>query len=265
MLIFAENSLKMKKYTAFINATPILIVALLVMSFISCKNDNQAFPTDQKTIGTSTRIEGDSTLYGLACDGCTDTVMVFLPGKGGDPVVYDILDATKEGRIIGRPQVGDWVAIIVNGEDTTKADMVIDLDQLKGTWVTKVMPTVRERIDIVTDVPDLQAEFDSLVAEQMKPIEMGFSLKRHYTAQAVGRRRAIAEDSPVVYPSIRNYTEWHVINGQLILTADTTAGAREATGNKAKLENDTADFIFMTRDSLRLRFRDGERGYYRKP
>ena len=30
--------------------------------------------------------KGDSTLYGLACDGCTDSVVVFLPYEGGDPV-----------------------------------------------------------------------------------------------------------------------------------------------------------------------------------
>ena len=28
--------------------------------------------------------------------------------------------------------------------------------------------------------------------------------------------------------------------------------------------HDTVDFILMTKDSLRLKFKDGERGYYRK-
>ena len=41
-------------------------------------------------VGTSTKIEGDSTRYGLACEGCTDSVLVFLPGTGGDPVTYNI-------------------------------------------------------------------------------------------------------------------------------------------------------------------------------
>ncbi len=30
-------------------------------------------------------LPGDSALYGLACDGCTDSVLVFLPYSGGDP------------------------------------------------------------------------------------------------------------------------------------------------------------------------------------
>ena len=244
----------MKKITLF-------ILGVVAFVALSCQNDNQEKGV-KGTVGTSTAIEGDSTLYGLACDGCTDSVLVFLPGKGGDPVTYDILQATTSGRVIGRPQVGDWVAVIVNGSDTLVADMVIDLDQLKGTWVQMVTPTLRERVQMPDD-PLLAEEVDSMVKSMMKPMEMGFALKRHYMAQAVGRRRVAArnDDSPVVFPVPRNYTSWHVINGQLVLTvkeepADSTA--------QAKVENDTADFVLMLKDSLVLRFPDGERSYYRK-
>ena len=93
---------------------------------------------------------------------------------------------------------------------------------------------------------------------------MGFSLKRHYQAQTVGRRRRSAqpdEDSPVIYPEIKNYIQWHVINGQLVLTSQNRSQNDTVKGETV---NDTADFIFMTRDSLRLRFKEGEKGFYRK-
>lgn len=246
--------MEMKKITLF-------ICLACVFFGVSCQNNNQA-KSEQPTVGTSTTIEGDSTLYGLACDGCTDSVLVFLPGKGGDPVTYDILEATTSGRVIGRPQVGDWVAVIVNGADTLKADMVIDLDQLKGTWVQMVAPTLRERVQQPDD-PNVAVEVDSMIKSMMKPVEMGFALKRHYTAQAVGRRQAAArnDDSPVILPMPRNYTAWHVVNGQLVLTVKENADDTTAV---AKVENDTADFVVMMKDSLVLRFRDGERSYYRK-
>ena len=37
-------------------------------------------------------IPGDSALYGLACDGCTDSILVFLPYSGGDPDTFDIIN-----------------------------------------------------------------------------------------------------------------------------------------------------------------------------
>ena len=250
----------MKKYT-------LLTLASAAIISMACGNNGGPGPEEEKSVGTSTHIEGDSTVYGLACYGCTDTVLVFLPGRGGDPVVYNILEATKDGRVIGHPTVGDWVAVIVNGTDTTKADMVIDLDQLKGTWVSLVSPILRERIEHDYETAEGQAHEDSLLKELMQPVEMGFSLKQHYTAQAVGRRLAArtSDDSPVILPTPRNYTEWHVINGQLVLTATDPQEQNGVKNAAKKMDNDTADFILMTHDSLRLRFRDGERGYYRKP
>ena len=241
-----------------------IVIISIIIGLIAACHSQQPVDEEQVNVGTSTSIEGDSTLYGLACDGCTDTVLVFLPGKGGDPITYNILDATKKGRIIGHPTVGDWVAVILNKEDTMVADMVIDLDQLKGTWVELAYPTVKERIKEVAIDEEMQKHMDSLVQAMMKPVEMGFSLKRHYQAQTVGRRRRSAqpdEDSPVIYPEIKNYIQWHVINGQLVLTSQNRSQNDTVKGETV---NDTADFIFMTRDSLRLRFKEGEKGFYRK-
>ena len=120
----------------------LLLIAAILVLFSGCGTKEEQKP--EKTIGLSTNIEGDSTLYGLACDGCTDSVLVFLSGKGGDPVTYDIIDARKRQHIIGHPNVGDWVCLIVNGKDKKKADLVIDLDQLKGEWVNLENPVRRE-------------------------------------------------------------------------------------------------------------------------
>lgn len=246
----------MKKFTLFI----LFIAAILCTS---CNNHSQPTEEKQSTVGTSTSIEGDSTLYGLACHGCTDSVLIFLPGKGGDPVAYNILQANTQGRVIGRPQVGDWVAVIVNGEDSLKADMVIDLDQLKGTWVQLVRPTLRERLVIEGGNVPHEPDDSTLIQKLMRPVEMGFSLKRHYSAQAIGRRYGLSstENSPVIYPVPRNYTGWHVINGQLVLTVEEQSADTTAV---PKTENDTASFVMMLKDSLVLKFGDEVKHYYRR-
>ena len=246
----------MKKFTLFI----LFIAAILCTS---CNNHSQPTEEKQSTVGTSTSIEGDSTLYGLACHGCTDSVLIFLPGKGGDPVAYNILQANTQGRVIGRPQVGDWVAVIVNGEDSLKADMVIDLAQLKGTWVQVVRPTLRERLVIEGGNVPHEPDDSTLIQKLMRSVEMGFSLKRHYSAQAIGRRYGLSstENSPVIYPVPRNYTGWHVINGQLVLTVEEQSADTTAV---PKTENDTASFVMMLKDSLVLKFGDEVKHYYRR-
>ena len=176
----------MKKFTLFI----LFIAAILCTS---CNNHSQPTEEKQSTVGTSTSIEGDSTLYGLACHGCTDSVLIFLPGKGGDPVAYNILQANTQGRVIGRPQVGDWVAVIVNGEDSLKADMVIDLDQLKGTWVQLVRPTLRERLVIEGGNVPHEPDDSTLIQKLMRPVEMGFSLKPQLHRMACHQRTACAD------------------------------------------------------------------------
>ena len=245
-----------------------LLAALVLVALTSCKAREEKKP--EKTIGLSTAIEGDSTLYGLACDGCTDSVLVFLPGKGGDPVTYDIIDARKRQRVIGHPSVGDWVCLIVNGKDQKKADLVIDLDQLKGNWVNLEKPRRHKTIATETantlDAED-RAELDSMLDAQMKPVEIGFALKRSYTAQPIGQQyaRQQSDDSPVVYPQPRQYTEWHIYNGHLVLTGrERTLNAQDQKAAKI-LISDTVDLLLMRKDTLRLRYRDGaEKGFYRK-
>ena len=69
-------------------------------------------PADSMAYSIVKKAKGDSTLYGLACDGCTDSVVVFLPYEGGDPVTYEIIDALRMGKVFGRPKIGDRLALI---------------------------------------------------------------------------------------------------------------------------------------------------------
>ena len=244
----------MKKNTLF-------IILVAIMCLAACKKEKQ----EASNIGLNTYIEGDSTLYGLACDGCTDSVLVFLSGKGGDPVSYDIISAMKQRKVIGRPHVGDWVAVLVDPADTTKASMVINLDELKATWIQEVTPKMKERNGNIALSDDEKEEIDSVLKDMLKPVNIGFSLKRHYTAAAVGMptRAQMADDSPVIMPRPKFYTNWHVFNGRLVLTEKQFGDIKD---NKRIIVEryDTAAFVMMTRDSLVLQFKDGIQSYSRQ-
>lgn len=246
--------------------TLLIIFAVGILVGTSCSNKTEE---PKKTVGTSTKIKGDSTLYGLACDGCTDSVLVFLSGQGGDPVNYNIIDASKNRKVIGRPQVGDWVCLIVNGTDKKKADLVINLDRLKGTWVNLEKPWLRKRLD-APSLGNMDAEtkhrIDSMIKIQLKPVEIGFALRRHYEARPVGLEysRNKNQDNPVVYPTPKFYTEWHIFNGKLVLTEGALRMGNQRKV-KTKYKSDTVEIVMMLRDSLRIRYKDGkEKGFYRK-
>jgi hypothetical protein len=67
--------------------------------------------------------------------------------------------------------------------------------------------------------------------------------------------------SPVVYPPIKRYTDWHLYNGRIVLKADTISGFSKE-GDKPSI--DTADIEMLTMDTLILRFNDHTQHYYRK-
>lgn len=255
----------MKAYT-------IVIAALTMATVAACSHKGDDGAVQEMSVGTTTSIEGDSTLYGLACEGCTDSVVVMLPGDGSDPVTYDIVDAMKEGRVAGRLETGSWICLMLDPADSTKARSVINLDQLKGTWVQMVCPTLKTRLVEVEEDEETKAKRDSVMNEILQPVEVGFAIKRHYTAAPVGMHRD-TENSPVVYPSPRMYTEWHIFNGRIVLiggqqtaVADTLTMSIDTVAVETPVVvSDTAEVLLLTRDSLRLRFQDGTtNGYYRK-
>ena len=134
--------------------------------------------------------------------------------------------------------------------------MGIDLDKLKATWTYQVMPHLRD----VTHLSKRQQQRilanmpDSIVETYMIPREYGFTLKRMGEARSVGMvatNSSVEDDSPVEYPKVPLYTEWHAYNGKLIFNKTTTY--------------DTLSFVYMKDDSLALRDSRGNiQSYHRK-
>ena len=247
-----------------------IICCIVCISFLSCskksdKPENSMMPMQDVEV----TITGDSMLYGLTCDGSSDSLIVIWP-FGGDPVTYDCVDAHDAHRIIGKPTIGDWIGIMLDPEDTTSVTMVIDLDQLKGTWTYPVMPVMKDlqkmsaRLQkrMMADMPD------SIKNTYFVPREYGFTLKRAHQAQSVGyvhSNNTLESDSPVEYPPVKRYRQWHMLNGRLILVS---VESKETTGPETEAPLvavlDTLDFIYMDNDSLILT-QNGQRiGLHRK-
>ena len=219
-----------------------------------------------EVIVKSAILPGDSAHYGLACDGSTDSILVFLPFSCDRLDTFDIIRARQQQHIYGRPHIGDELAVIVNPDDREEALMVINLEDLKGTWCYQVMPrligtdqmTSRMRRRMVEHIPD------SMRQMLLTPREYTLQLKRNNTAMHYGgmhRHTTSDELTPIEYPKVRFYTEWHLYNGRLILKADTISGFSK---DGAMPVSDTVDIAFLTKDSLVLRFADHTQSYYRK-
>lgn len=245
----------------------VILLAIGAVLTIACSSKKQhAMHSETEAISLFQNLEGDSALYGLACDGCTDSVLVFLPYSGGDPDTFDIIDAFQQRRIYGRLHIGDEVAVILNPEDSAEAVKVFNMEELKGTWCYMVSPTMRHidnmprrmRRRMMERVPD------SIKRLMMAPREYSLRLKRDNTVMARGgqfRQTTTDDMSPVEYPPIKRYTDWHLYNGRIVLKADTISGFSKE-GDKPSI--DTADIEMLTMDTLILRFNDHTQHYYRK-
>ncbi|MBO4826486.1 MAG: hypothetical protein J5506_04530 [Prevotella sp.] len=225
-------------------------------------------PEDTETSEPAIVLEGDSTIYGMACEGTSDSLLVFLPDSGGNPVSYDILQARIERRIVGRITTGDNLALLLNDDSAGTVRSIIDIDQLKGSWAYMVMPQLKERFKNMPARKDgpSQAVLDSMLNRLMVPREYGMKLLRDNTVERIGSntRRQRNENSPVEYPRQPRYTEWHIWNGKLIFTAGNINMPEINERYKHEVSHDTADIVFLRKDSLQLRFADGIRSYYRK-
>ena len=243
-------------------AMAVVVAALLTTA---CSSKTESRPTEETDlISMEPAMPGDSTVYGLACDGCNDTILVFLPRQGGDPDTFNILNASKNHQVFGRPMIGDLVGVLTNRENQKVADKVINIEQLKGKWCYMVEPKLRE----IAGMPlsrlqgEQREEMDSMLREMLQPREFGVEIKSDYTARPIGMIRSMTsdEESPVVYPPLKRYREWRIFNGRLILSE----GARDSLGNITVTNTDTAQLVLLHRDTLVLRFNEGEQGYYRK-
>ncbi len=160
---------------------PLLSLSLLLLT--ACYN--QASTGDHGAIDIETSLKGDSTRYGLACDGCSDSVIVFLPDEGGDPIKFDIVTAKRNNMVYGDIQIGDKLAILPNPIDPYEAAMVIDLEQMKGTWTFQVLPKLKPN-PTKTEDEILAGMSDSLKKALFIPREYGFTLKSYNQQEMLG-------------------------------------------------------------------------------
>lgn len=240
----------------------VIILAATAMLLGACHSGTQT-EKNSTVYNETVTLEGDSTVYGLACDGCTDSILVYLPFSGGDPDTIDILNARVQRKVFGRPEVGDEVAFVLNASNKKVADLVINIDRLKGSWCYQVMPKLRRRLGASADsVAQLPPDFpDSLKKKWFQPREYGLELQRDNMARPIGAQtRGREQQGPVEYPEMKRYREWHIYNGHLLLMET----RRDTTGARKTISTDTADIVVMRHDSLLLRFADHEQGYYRK-
>ena len=213
----------------------------------ACGKKSQPQPHEQ-SISTFRNLPGDSAVYGLACDGSTDSILILLPLSGTDPDTFDIINAFQEHRLMGRPHIGDHLAVIVGNDSTREVLTTINMSTLTGQWNYMVTPTLRHRPDASRPLPD------SIRQRLLAPREYTLRLRNGGTAFAFGSYQHKSNSmSPVDYPTLKHYTHWHLYNGRLVLATDS---ARNETP-------DTAAIVLLRRDSLVLRFSDHEQAYYR--
>ena len=131
----------------------ILLFIVLCALMTACGSKR---PKDEpiNAISMYKNMPGDSARYGLACDGCTDSVLVFLPYSGGDPDTFDIINARQEHRVFGRPHIGDALAVIVNPENRNEALCIINMGTLEGEWCYMVKPTLHTIDGKMPPIPD---------------------------------------------------------------------------------------------------------------
>lgn len=255
-----ENDSEMKP-------SSLLILLPFLLVFIACakREDPQEATDDVVKIKSYVAVD-DSMLYGLACDGCNDSVLVFLPDSGGDPVCYSIIDARSEGRIFGRPRVGDKMAVLIDPENPKVVLLAVNMEQVKGTWYYEELPVLRLHAS-ATNANELgkeemvkrQQRRDSFINAAMVPREYSFTLKRDYTVKTEGgppSTSSLDRRSPVEYPPIKRYMEWHLHNGKIIFSTNVKDSL-----DSMVLMNDTAEFVLLRRDTMALRFADHVQGF----
>lgn len=250
-----------------------VLLALLVIC-LACGRRQEKSADEVKVQTKDYSAKNDSMIYGLACPGCNDSVLVLLPDSGGDPIVYNILNARRNHKIFGRPAIGDKIAVLVDPEHPDELLTAVNLEQLMGTWVYMQMPQMRHVTDsarrdsILRTLTDEERErLDSIMRSYRVPVEYGYTLKRDFTVSVVGgppRRTSLDAQTPMEYPPIMRYKEWHVYNGRLVFSY---GGMKISNmeGANTELSHDTATLLILRRDTLALQFADKVQGFRLKP
>lgn len=241
------------------------LLLLIFSAFLTVACYDNGAVGDRGAIDQEIKLKGDSTLYGLACDGCSDSVIVFLPNEGGDPVKFNIVNAMKNNQVFGDIEIGDELAVLLNPNDSTEAAMVIDLEQIKGTWTFQVIPKLKPNPTKTEE--EIMAEMsDSMKAALFVPREYGFTLKSYNQASPVGyifKSNTLEDESPVEYPKVTVYTRWHIYNGWLYIYKDTV----DEKGNRIpdeKVGHDDGIMKHLSADSMAALFGKKVMQYHRK-
>ncbi len=249
----------------------LLLLSAIIMVACGGESDN-AQDANNKISPVQTSAD-DRTIYGLASDGCNDSVVFLLPADLGDPVKFNVISAYRKNKVHGKLKIGDRIAIVANKKDSTVADIVINLEQLQDTWCYTVMPSMKvpEGTTPAEQKELFESISDSIKEAYFVPREYGFTLKSHNVASPIGQVREsniLEDDSPVEYEYFPQYTEWHILNGQLILSRLATADpeAIEETimaDSTTTMASDTTEIILMQADSLILQFKHKRQSFYR--
>ncbi len=250
---------------------PILCLCLaMLIALGGCRRSAEKIDdeTEELFVDDAPEVKGDSMVYGLSCDGTSDSVVVIWPFTG-DPITLSTIDAKENGRIIGKPEIGDWIGVMLDREDSTCVTMVVNLDALKGTWTYPVMPTMKSLQNMSRRAQRrMMAHIDDSIKDNfMIPREYGFTLKRNHNAQAVGkvmRSNSLEDDSPVVYPPVKNYVKWYMLNGNLVLISRKGGIPGTKDGRKATYTLDTLQLVSFNGDSLILMQHGVRYGFHRK-
>ena len=243
------------------------VVALLVFT-MSCGGGKEGEDNLEKTLTVKNYIaENDSMMYGLACDGCNDSILVLLPDSGGDPVFYNIIEARRNNKVYGMPSIGDKMAVMVSPDNPLELLMVVNLEQIKGKWYYERLPIVKAFEPMDSDLTEEEKAFlDSVVQLKMVPREYVYTLRRDFTVLSSGgppRSSSLDRESFIEYPPMKRYSEWHIHNGKIIFSyADRNNHEKE---DSIALLNDTAEFVMLRPDTMVLRFAYGVQGFKLKP
>lgn len=225
-----------------------LFTAPAALLLAACGQQQQPQETSE-AISIYTVEPGDSTRYGLACEGCTDSILVLLPYEGGDPDTLDIAQAFIDHRIYGRPHTGDKMAVIMSPDSTGEVLTAVNISTLNGEWSYQVTPVLSPHHPNMPPLPD------SIRQRIMAPRTYSLVLKNGGMAFSKGAYRQNSDKmSPVKYPELRRYARWHLYNGKLVLLGDSSS----------RQQPDTATILLLRRDSLVLRFSNHEQEYHKK-
>lgn len=242
----------------------VFFICLSALLLAACAGQSRRQPQSASRMVAA----GDSTIYGLACEGTGDTLLVFLrqPYTGADPDTCNILEAVRHNQLFGSVRAGDQVAILPNAADSSVADIVIVTEHLLGTWCHRVLPTLRRRPGQEgMSRQQLEATLTDSLRELLQiEREYGFTLKKDSVAFPVWVQKHTSslddDDNLIEYPPTKIYRQWYLRNGRLLLSQMRT----DSVGNPMSVLVDTTQLVRLTADTLVLRYADGDRVFYRR-